>query len=220
MTFLEAVTTGIETDRPRKVVIHGLEGVGKSFWAARHDSPLFIRTEDGCGDLDVSRTPVIRSWGDLLGCVQEVIIATAEEGCPYKTVVLDSADWAESLGLKDIANRNFDTSFGQGSQEIERMFRRVLDGLSIICQNGCEVVVIAHSAMQPVRRTDGGEYDTMTPKLTKRSNAALKEWADEIAFLEQRVVVKQETGKFNSTRGIGVGTGDPDDLPGSCDHWH
>ena len=49
---------GIEKGRarlPRRVLLFGTHGVGKSTWGAMADKPIFVPTEDGLGDIDWSR---------------------------------------------------------------------------------------------------------------------------------------------------------------------
>jgi GTPase SAR1 family protein len=41
--------------RPKKIVIYGPEGIGKSTFASQFPDPLFIDTEGGTSNLDVRR---------------------------------------------------------------------------------------------------------------------------------------------------------------------
>ena len=42
--------------KPQKVVIYGVEGIGKTTLAAQFPNPLFIDTEGGTEGYDVART--------------------------------------------------------------------------------------------------------------------------------------------------------------------
>ena len=58
------ITQG-KISKAQKVCIYGLEGVGKSSFAAMFPNPLFIDTEGSTGNLDVKRLPKPTSWAML-----------------------------------------------------------------------------------------------------------------------------------------------------------
>ena len=116
------ITTGIIT-RPLKAVIYGVEGVGKSTLASRMPNPLFIDVEGGTSQLNVRRVQRPSSWNELLGTVTE--IAGAEEIC--KTLVIDTADWAEELCMEHILAKYNQSSieafnYGKGYQILAEEF--------------------------------------------------------------------------------------------------
>ena len=86
----------------QKVVIYGPEGIGKTSFAACFPDPLFIDTEGGTKHIDVARLPAPTSWTMLLEQVQEV---KKENTSVCKTLVLDTADWAEQLCIKHICDK-------------------------------------------------------------------------------------------------------------------
>lgn len=94
--------------RPQKVVIYGPEGIGKTTLAAKMPDPLFIDTEGGSAYLDVRRIDRPEEWEELLSIVHEV--ASTDGIC--RTLVLDTADWAEQLAIKYILKK-----YGQDSIE-------------------------------------------------------------------------------------------------------
>ena len=69
------------------------EGIGKSTFASQFPEPLFIDTEGGTSNLDIRRIKCNKSWDELIAVVKEII----KNPTICKTVVLDTADWAESL---------------------------------------------------------------------------------------------------------------------------
>lgn len=86
------ITTGIQ-NTPVKTVLYGPEGIGKSSFAAKFPQPVFIDTEGGTKRLNVARLPAPTSWAMLLDEVEEV----RKGNVPCKTLVIDTADWAERL---------------------------------------------------------------------------------------------------------------------------
>lgn len=59
------ISTG-KIPRAQKVVMYGLEGIGKTTLAAQTPDPLFIDTEGGTAHMDVKRIDGIDTWEQLL----------------------------------------------------------------------------------------------------------------------------------------------------------
>ena len=75
------------------MVAYGSEGVGKSTFASKFPEPLFIDTEGGTKQLDVSRFPEPETWQDILDEIDAVI----EEPDICQTLVIDTIDRADML---------------------------------------------------------------------------------------------------------------------------
>ena len=108
------ITKG-KINRAQKVVIYGPEGIGKSSLAARFPDPVIIDTEGGTAHMDVRRIDKPQSWEELLSIVKEV--AATPGIC--KTLVIDTADWAEQLITTYLCNKykqNSIESFGYNVQ--------------------------------------------------------------------------------------------------------
>lgn len=86
---------------PLKVVLYGVEGIGKSTFASQFPAPLFIDTEGSTKNLDIARFDKPTSWQMLL---QEVRYVVQNPNC-CKTLVIDTADWAEQLEIADLCAR-------------------------------------------------------------------------------------------------------------------
>ena len=95
-----SVTSGVQT-APVKVVLYGPEGIGKSSFAAKFPQPVFIDTEGGTKRLNVARLPAPTSWAMLLDEVSEV----RKGNVPCRTLVIDTADWAERLCTEAVCAR-------------------------------------------------------------------------------------------------------------------
>jgi len=205
LSILDNITTGKESGRPRLTVIHGGPGVGKTTWASHWEKPLIIQTEEGSEDLDVSRTPLITSYGEVIQAVSDLI---KEEELPFSTIVVDSADWIEPMIDRDLKSEHFDTDYGKGAIETGLRFKRVIDGLQLLRKkHRVNIVVIAHSQLRSINSPEGGSYDQWAPKLSKRANAILVEAADEILYCTQETIIRTEKGSFGNDRGVAVGTG-------------
>ena len=53
---LDAITRG-KIEKPLRLLVIGVDGVGKSTFAAAAPSPIFLDAEDGSNNLDVARLP-------------------------------------------------------------------------------------------------------------------------------------------------------------------
>lgn len=203
MTIFDAVQRGRRT-RPRKHVIHGSHGSGKSTFAStKYPEPIVLSLEDGVGDIDVDSVD-IKSWDHC----REAIIDLLTNEHPYQTVVIDSVDWLERLGSEKIELEQTDLGYGRLGREQGKLMQRICDGLTAIRDKGMWVVVIAHSEDREHREPTGEMWDVRGPKLTSKANPILLEWADEIFYAQQTTVVKKQDAGFNQTRGIAKSLGE------------
>ena len=118
--------------RPQKIVIFGPEGIGKTSLAAQCPDPVFIDTEGGTAHLDVRRLPKPLTWEELIALIKEV---AANPGV-CKTLVIDTADWAERLCLDHVcaanpingkaANSIEDYGYGRGYTYLYEEFGKLL----------------------------------------------------------------------------------------------
>lgn len=92
MNALASILTGAKPG-PRRMLVYGTAGIGKSTFATCAPSPIVIQTEDGLGEIDCHKFPVASS----LAAVPENLGALYAEDHPYRTVVIDSLDWLERL---------------------------------------------------------------------------------------------------------------------------
>ena len=90
------ITKG-KVESAKKVVIYGPEGIGKSTLASQFPDPVFIDTEGSTKELDISRYPTPEYWKMILDFIED-----ANEERQFKTVVIDTADWAEQFCIKSV----------------------------------------------------------------------------------------------------------------------
>lgn len=183
------ITTGVEKT-PIKTVIYGAEGVGKSSLAAQFPEPLFLDTEGGTSRLNVRRIR-ISSWEQLLETVKEVI--DTPEVC--KTLVLDTADWAEAFCIDYICQKYRQTSiegfgYGKGYTYIQEEFGEFLKLLTKLTEVGINVVITAHGKPRKFELPDEqGAFDRYETKLTRQVAPLIKEWCDMLLFCNYKTFV-------------------------------
>jgi hypothetical protein len=194
------ITKGRQT-RPQRVVIYGVESVGKTTFAAQFPAPLFLDIEGGTAHLNTDRCE-INSWAELNGALKEVAASD------YQTVIIDSADWAERLCVEDLLASTKkasieDYGYGKGWVMVAERMSRMLTALDSLIANGKHVVLLAHSKVQRVEPPDlMTAYDRYELKMSKQSSPLVKEWADELWFFRFKTkVVETENGKAKGTGG-------------------
>lgn len=181
----------------QKVVVYGPEGIGKSTFASQFPQPIFIDTEGSTTHMDVARLPKPTSWTMLLEEVRYVINTPGL----CKTLVVDTADWAESLCVSEICARNHwsgieDPGYGKGYVYLADEFGKLLNLLSELTEKGINIVITAHAMMRKFEQPDElGAYDRWELKLQKKTAPLVKEWADMVLFANYKTLVVNVDGK-------------------------
>jgi len=193
----------------KKTVIYGPEGIGKSTFASRFPSPLFIDTEGSTKDMDVARTPTPSSWTMLLE--QIAYVKTHPEIC--RTLVIDTIDWAEQMCVEHVCalhNKKGveDFGYGNGYVYVKEEFGRFLNRLEDVVKAGVHIVLTAHAQMRKFEQPDEmGAYDRYELKLGKKTSSQtsplVKEWADMVLFANYKTysVAVDDKGKKHKAQG-------------------
>ena len=190
--------------RPKKIVIYGPEGIGKSTFASQFPDPLFIDTEGGTSNLDVRRIKCNKSWNELIAIVKEI------HANPHicKTVVLDTADWSETLCTNAVCekyrkNNIEDFGYGKGYVYLVDEFARLLTLLDQLIEVGINVVITAHAKPRKFELPEEqGSFDRYEMKLSRQVAPLIKEWSDALFFVNYKIyVVTTDTNKKKAQGG-------------------
>lgn len=198
------ITSG-RIPKPQKVVIYGPEGIGKTTFASQFPAPVFIDTEGSTYHMDVRRTNKPESWQELLSLVKQ--IAASPGIC--KTLVLDTADWAEMLCVSTVCAKYQkkgieDFGYGKGYVFVQEEFGQLLNAFTDAIDAGMNVVITAHAKMRKFEQPDEmGSYDRWEMKLSKQVAPMVKEWADMVLFANYKtyVVAADDKGKKHKAQG-------------------
>ena len=118
-----------------------------------------------------------------------------------KTLVIDTADWAEMLCISQICDKNHKSSieefgYGKGYTYVQEEFGRLLNLLTEVVKAGVNVVLTAHAKMRKFEQPDElGAYDRWEMKLSKGVAPMVKEWADMVLFANYKTMVVNVDGQ-------------------------
>lgn len=190
-----------------RIMVYGVEGIGKSTFGAGAPNPIYILTEDGLGSLNVDHFPLATSFADVM----DAIASLYKENHAFETVVIDSLDWLEAIIQREIEQKYDakDLAYGKGSLIAAERWREILDGLNALRNDkGMAVILIAHTTIKRFDSPEVEPYDRYQPKLQERSNAVVREWADAVLFANYKTIVKKDDVGFNQTNNRGISTGE------------
>jgi len=210
MSMLDQIKMG-KDPKPRRALLYGPHGVGKSTWASAAPSAVVIQTEDGLGDIDVARFPLAEDYGQVMEAIGDLY---EDKTHPFQTVVIDSLDWLERLILAEVCKRRGvqnieDIQFSKGYTFALDLWREILAGLQALRDGrGMTVVMIAHSKIERFESPEHDSYDRYAPRLHKHAAAVVQEWCDEVFFASYKIVTKNNDEGFGRTRTQGVGSGE------------
>lgn len=209
MSILSTIIAGAQPG-PRRILVYGSAGAGKSTWASCAPAPIFLQTEDGLNDINCHKFPLCCSLADLMNA----ITALYQEEHKYKTVVIDSLDWLERLIWAEVCKKRQvasieDIPYGKGYTFALSHWRDVLDGLTALrSQRGMTVILIAHAKIERFENPETDAYDRYMPRLHKTAAAMVAEWCDEVLFASYKIFTKSTDEGFNQKRIQGLGTGE------------
>jgi AAA domain-containing protein len=207
MTVSNVIKGKVEV--PDRILIYGVEGIGKSTFAASAPSPIFIEPEsDGTARLDTQRFPRPESWRDVLDAVESLTV----DAHGFQTLVIDTLDAAEGLLWRHICERDRKASiedYGYGKGYVAaldewRAFLAVLEQLRRVKKMG--IVLVAHSWIKTFKNPEGEDFDRYEMKLHNKAAGLLREWCDAVLFAHYETYsVKASDEKGVKAKGVSTG---------------
>lgn len=189
-----------KTNNPPKILLYGVDGVGKTSLAAEFPNPLYLPTEGETPPSDVAlQTPgTVESYESLLDIFGELLEGQHDFG----TVIVDSLDGLEGLVWRATCKRlgintMEEAGFGKAYMEADSEWREYLSAVSALARSGLYVVQLAHPEIVRFDSPTSDPYSRYSVKLHKRSNALVREQSDVVAFMNYRISLKTADAGFN-----------------------
>lgn len=205
-----------KSDKPPRIVIYGVPGIGKTSLAAEFPDPIFIQTEEGAGNLEV--TTFDDKPFETFGQIEEAIELLYAGDHTFKTVVVDSLDWLEPLIWDETCRRHSsdkevhhsieDFGFGKGYVKADELWHRFLRGMNNLRDDrGMTVVLLAHEEIKSFSDPERESYDRYRLRLHKRAAEMVVESADVVGFMNYVTTIRKEKAGFNKETAKASGGG-------------
>jgi hypothetical protein len=211
MAFNIASITTESRFRAPRIILLGVEKIGKSTFAAGSDAPIFIpiKGEEGIDSIPVPQFPTCHKLSDVMSCLYSLYSDVHE----YRTAIIDSASALEPLVWSDVCQQNGNApsiekvngGYGKGYIEAIYTWRKITEALDALRnERNIASILIGHTKIKRVDSPDGASYDQWQFDLNDKAANLLYRWADVILFAKTKVVVKTEEVGFNKERGRGI----------------
>lgn len=212
-SLTDVVTKGKQL--PSRVVLHGVEGVGKTSFGAFAPSPIFAmaRGETGLETLvdagrlgDVPHFPEIQTWTELLG----IIDTLATDNHPYKTLVIDTLNGCERLCHEHVCARDYRGDWGKegftgymrGYESSVTDWREMLVALDRLREvKRMAILCLCHTKIGAFRNPLGDDYDRFIPAVHPKSWELTSRWADIVLFANFETFTKKDQGRVKGQGG-------------------
>jgi len=198
---------------PMRCLVHGVEKIGKTTFAASAPSPIFICPEDGIPQ-SLGAVPHFPAppdgwlWQDVLDAIRALAVGEHD----YKTLIVDTLDWLEPLLWRDICQKNKVESLEEVGGGYGRGFAAAVDGWRIFLADlerlrharGMHVILLAHSWIKAFKDPESEGWDRYELKINNKAAGVVKEWCDAILFAKFEEFANKDA-RTKRVRGISSG---------------
>lgn len=213
MSILAAASRGTKT-KPRRILLYGTHGIGKSTFGAHAPSPVVLDIEGGTGDIEYAARVDGEAGLTDFRAVTNTIDELLNDEHDFRTLVIDSLDWLEQWVWDEVCRTHNVSSieeigYGKGYVYAVQHWRDLLTGFDALrAERGMTILMLAHCKVARFESPDSATYDRYEPKLHKHASTVVQDWADEVLFGTYKVFTQTEDNGFNKKRSIGVGSGE------------
>lgn len=199
------------SEKPPRLVFYGVPGIGKTSLAAEFPDAIFLQTEEGAGNLEI--TTFAEEPLGTFAQIEEAVELLYSGEHSFKTVVVDSLDWMEPIVWAETCRRNNwksieDAGYGKGYVEADVIWRRFLQGMNALRDHrGMTIVYLAHEEIKTFSDPERDSYDRYKLRLHKRAADMVVENADVVGFMNYVAMIRKEKGGFNKETTKATGSG-------------
>ncbi len=207
---LNSISRGVALQAPR-ILLLGVEKIGKSTFAAGSNSPIFlpIKGEEGIDGINVPQFPTCRTTQDVGQCFR----ALYENKHDFSTTVIDSVSALEKLVWAEICQTHGNVSsiekvgggYAKGYTEALYSWSRITEALDALrSERNMVSILIGHVKVKRFDDPCGDSYDQYQFDINDRAANLLYRWVDVILFANTKVVVKKENVGFGKEKHQGI----------------
>jgi hypothetical protein len=215
VSLLERVHRGKRL-RPRKILLWGTKGIGKSTWATDAPDALVFRTEDGLDNIDCASMPLEPRPFASYNEVQDAFKLVYTEAHDFKWLVMDSADWLERLIWQHVCQQrqvacleDVKGPFMAGYKLALGPWRETLEALDALRNDrNMGIILLAHATIEKFQNPEAETYDRYTPRLHKWASEIVQEWCDEVLFATYKMHTTVTDEGFGNKRARAIGSGE------------
>lgn len=215
MSILGTITNKPAT-RGQRIVVAGVEKVGKTTFAIGAPNVLYIPFEMGLApNSDVARIPkIIETFEETIALLDEITAQAMANKFPFQTIVVDSVTAVERLihdyvlrcdpkynkkNNKDLSMTSAHGGYGKAYEIANQHFERILGYFdAFVIHRAINVVLTCHVAPTVVLDPNSGEFHMWDLLLHSPKNGKtygkreiLTQWADMVGFLYEPVFVSK-----------------------------
>lgn len=220
MSILSTITTGVSRTGLR-MVIGGLEKMGKTTLGSGAPNALLVPVEVGYSGVSVAKTNMIQTFEEFQSFMAETLHYAQLGQFPYKTIVIDSATALErhlhdhiirrdptfkaSGGKKTMTMESSHGGYGKAYNLANEEFDALLAQFDLLSVHaGINIILTCHVFSNKVTDPTAGEYDSWdlllhSPKNNKTygKRERITQWADVIGFIYDPVFVTADSKTMN-----------------------
>ena len=163
--------------------IYGPAKVGKTTFGSKMPGHLILAFERGYNALPGVMVQDITSWGEMKQVMRELKRPEVKE--VYKSIIIDTADFAADMCQKYICNQLNIENIGDGGwstngwakykKEFEDVFRT-------LAQLGYAVVFISHDKEKTIKPQNGAEYQQISSSMQSSAYSIIENMSDIIGY--------------------------------------
>jgi hypothetical protein len=180
--------------KPPIVVLYGPGGIGKTTFASQMKKPVIVQAEDGIGVIECPHVDVAKSYEEFI----TNLTFCAEQD--YKTLVIDSLDWLETLIHEHICEKNgwpdiSSPAYGKGYASALEIWKEYLNILNECRDKGFTILQIAHNEVRRYEDPSSEPHDRHQIKLHRKAADLVIEHSDAVFFANFKIGTIQKKGK-------------------------
>lgn len=202
---------------PSRIILHGVEKIGKSSFAAQAPGVVFGMSKGETGLLtlidagiapETPHFPEFQAWDDVLGAVDML----TNEPHDYRTFVLDTGNGCERLCHEYVCARDYGNNWGKtgfanysvGYDVSVNDWRKLLVGLDRLREvRRMMVMILCHTKIKTFKNPQGSDYDRYMPDMHEKTWSVTHKWADIILFANFETFTDKDKDSNNRVKGVG-----------------